>query len=186
MNSRDAILAAAVRRLNTDPRASMADLAAAANVGRATLHRYFSTRDELLHELGTRSMDRWEQSMVAAGLDEAVASGDATRIEACVRDLLSRYLADYDEFGFALTDPYLQAAPDLVARTEILADRETVLLAAGQKAGLLRPDVPAAWLSSAVYGLLVGARDAINVGRVARRDLDAYVITTFLEGTRAR
>ncbi len=186
MNSRDAILAAAVRRLNTDPRASMADLAAAAGVGRATLHRYFSTRDELLHELGTRSMDRWEQSMLAAGLDEAVGSGDPAQIEACIRDVLSRYLADYDEFGFALTDPYLRSAPDLVARTEILADRETVLLAAGQRAGLLRSDVPATWLSSAVYGLLVAARDAIDLGKVARRDLDHYLITTFLEGARAR
>ena len=186
MNSRDAILAAAVRRLNTDPRASMADLAAAASVGRATLHRYFSTRDELLHELGTRSMDRWEQSMDEAGVDQASGSGEAARIEACIRDVLSRYLADYDEFGFALTDPYLRAAPDLVARTEALADRETMLLAAGQKAGLLRSDVPAPWLSSAVYGLLVGARDAITGGRVPRRDLDLYVITTFLEGARAR
>jgi AcrR family transcriptional regulator len=186
VNSRDSILAAAVRRLNADPRASMADLSTAAGVGRATLHRYFSTRDELLHELGTRSLNRWERSMDDAGVDEAAGSGDPARIEACIREVLSRYLGDYDEFGFALTDPYLQSAPDLVARIEALAERETALLAAGQKAGLLRPDVPAPWLSSAVYGLLVAARDAITVGRVARRDLDAYVITTFLDGARTR
>jgi AcrR family transcriptional regulator len=186
MNSRDSILAAAVRRLNTDPRASMADLAAAAGVGRATLHRYFSTRDELLHELGTRSHNRWEQSMTEAGIEEAIGSGDAGRIEACLRDLLRRYLADHDEFGFALTDPYLNSAPDLVERGAQLAEREIGLLAAAQKAGLLRSEVSAAWLTSAVYGLLVGSRDAIASGRVARRDLDSYVITTFLEGARAR
>ena len=186
MTSRDAILAAAVRRLNTDARASMADLAAAAGVGRATLHRHFSTRDELLHELGTRSLNRWEQSMAEAGVPEAIASGDARRIEACIRDVLSRYLADYDEFGFALTDADLRVAPDLVARTEELAWQETALLAAGQKAGLLRSDLDPRWLSSAVYGILVAARDAVTVGRVARQDLDTYVVVTFLEGTRAR
>ncbi len=186
MTSRDSILAAAQRCLNADARASMADLAAAAGVGRATLHRHFSTRDELLHELGTRSLDRWQQSMQQAGVAEAVASGDAGRIEACLRDVLSRYLADFDDFGFTLTDPYLRSAPDLMERTEQLAERETELFSAGQRAGLLRADQNPRWLSSSVYGLLVAARDAVTFGRIARRDLDDYVLTTFLEGARAR
>ena len=60
MASRDEILATAQRHLNLDPRASMAVLASAAGVGRATLHRHFASREDLLHELGTRSLDRWE------------------------------------------------------------------------------------------------------------------------------
>lgn len=186
MASRDSILAAAQRCLNTDARASMTDLAAAAGIGRATLHRHFSTRDELLHELGTRSLNRWEESMDAVDVDGAIASGDPGRIETCLRDMLKRYLADYDEFGFALTDPYVRSAPDLLERTERLAERETALLAAGQTAGLLRSDLAARWLSSAVYGILVAARDAVTVGRIARQDLDEYVVVTFLEGTRTR
>nr|WP_269330410.1 TetR/AcrR family transcriptional regulator [Kineosporia babensis] len=179
-------MAAAQRCLNADARASMTDLATAAGVGRATLHRHFSTRDELLHELGTRSLDRWQQSMRGAGVAEAIASGQAGPIEACLRDLLSRYLADFDDFGFTLTDPYLRSAPDLMERTEQLSEEETALLAAGQRAGLLRADLDPRWLSSAVYGILVAARDAVTFGRIARRDLDEYVLVTFLEGTRAR
>jgi len=186
MTSRDSILAAAQRRLNADPQASMADLAISAGVGRATLHRHFSTRDELLHELGARSMNRWEESLDAVDVAGAVAAGEAERIETCIRELLGRYLADYDEFGFVLTDPYLSSDPELVGRTEELAEREIELMAAAQRAGLLAGHFPATWLSSAIYGLLVAARDAISTGRVARRDLDAFVITTFLEGTRAR
>ncbi len=83
MNSRDAILAASQRRLNVDPRASMTDLATSAGVGRATLHRHFSTRDELLHELGTRNLNRWQNTMERAGVDDVIASGDAARISAC-------------------------------------------------------------------------------------------------------
>jgi AcrR family transcriptional regulator len=186
VTSRDSILAAAMRCLNADPRASMADLATAAGVGRATLHRHFSSRDDLLQELGTRSLDQWEQSMRDAGAPDAVASGDPARIEACLRDLIGRYLDDHDTFGFALTDPYCTSAPDLSERTEQLALRESELLAAGQRAGLLRSDLPARFLSSAIYGLLVGARDALRSGRIARRDLEQYVVVTFLEGVRAR
>ena len=185
MATRDEILASAQRHLNVDPRASMAVLAAAAGVGRATLHRHFASRDELLHELGTRSLDRWEQSMDAASTVEVAESGDAARIDACLRDLLGRYLADSDDFGFALTDSYLTSAPDLVRRSDQLAEREVQLLAAAQSAGVLRDDVPARWLTHAVYGLLVAARESVREGDVARRDLDALVLTTFLKGVSA-
>lgn len=46
--TRTAILAAAMTVLATDPSASLADVAAAAEVGRSTLHRYFPERTDLL------------------------------------------------------------------------------------------------------------------------------------------
>ena len=186
MATRDEILAAAQRHLNVDPRASMAVLAAAAGVGSATLHRHFASRDELLHELGTRSLDRWEASLDGADADGAAASGEAARIDACLRDLMGRYLADSDDFGFALTDSYLTTAADLLARSDRLAEREVELLRAGQAAGVLRSDVPARWLGHAVYGLLVAAREAVREGDVARRDLDETVLSTFLLGAGAQ
>lgn len=186
MATRDEILAAAQRHLNVDPRASMAVLAAAAGVGRATLHRHFASREDLLHELGTRSMDRWEQSLDAADAAGAADSADAARIEACLRDLLSRFLADSDEFGFALTDGYLTSAPDLLARSDRLVEREVVLYVAAQSTGVLRDDVPARWLGHAVYGLLVAAREAVRDGDIARRDLDTLVLSTFLTGAQSR
>ncbi|WP_139981132.1 TetR/AcrR family transcriptional regulator [Nocardioides litoris] len=185
MATREEILAAAQRHLNVDPRASMAVLAAAAGVGRATLHRHFSSRDDLLHELGARSHDRWEESMDAVGVDEVATSRDPERIEACLRELMGRYLADSDDFGFALTDAVLTSAPDLLARSDRLAEREVALLAAAQEVGVLRDDLPARWLGHAVYGLLVAARDAVREGDVPRRDLDDLVLTTFLKGTSA-
>ncbi|WP_370247978.1 TetR family transcriptional regulator [Nocardioides sp.] len=186
MATREDILAAAQRHLNVDPRASMAVLAAAAGVGRATLHRHFASREDLLHELGTRSLDRWEASLDAAGADECAASGDPDRLRGCLHDLMSRYLLDADDFGFALTDGYLTSAADLIARSDRLFDREVALWAAAQAAGVLRADVPARWLGHAVYGVLVAAREALREGDVARRDLDAMVLSTFLEGGAAR
>ncbi|MAS53372.1 TetR/AcrR family transcriptional regulator [Nocardioides sp.] len=189
MVTTEEILAAAQRHLNVDPRASMAVLASAAGVGRATLHRHFASRDALLHELGTRSLDRWEASLDAAdpeSVEGAADSGDAARITACLQEMFARFLADSDDFGFALTDSYLTSADDLLARSDALVDRETHLYAAAQRAGVLRDDVPTRWLGHAVYGLLVAARDAIRDGDVARRDLDALVMSTFLDGAGPR
>lgn len=185
MTTRDQVLAAATRHLNIDPGASMAVLAAAAGVGRATLHRHFASREALLHELGTRSHDRWQQSMTEAGVDEAARSGDAEQIRAALAELLGRYLADSDDYGFALTDSYLCAAPDLTERSDALLAREVTLYAAAQAAGVLRDDVPPRWLGHAVYGLLIAAREALIQGDVPRRDLDAMVLSTFLDGGRA-
>ncbi len=186
MATRDEILASAQRHLNVDPRASMAVIASAAGVGRATLHRHFASRDDLLHELGTRSLDRWESSLDAADVGGAAAAGDPEQIAACLRDLLARFLDDSDDFGFALTDSYLTSADDLLARSDELVEREVELYAAAQAAGVLRGDVPARWLSHAVYGLLVAAREAVRSGDVARRDLDAMVLSTFFDGGGAR
>lgn len=186
MASREEILAAAQRHLNVDPGASMAVLAAAAGVGRATLHRHFASRDELLHEIGARSLDRWADSLVAAGRAEAVASADPERILACLREMLSRFVADSDDFGFALTDSYMTSDPTLLARSDALVDLEVELYAAAQAAGVLRADVPPRWLGHAVYGLLVAAREALRGGDVPRRDLDELVLSTFLSGGQHR
>ncbi|KQT92085.1 hypothetical protein ASG49_08945 [Marmoricola sp. Leaf446] len=185
MSTREEILGAAQRRLNLDPTSSMADIAAAAGIGRATLHRHFSGREDLLVEIGTRSLDRWEQRLDAARVGDVCTSEDAARLRETLVTLLGQYLEDSDDFGFALTDQFVLAEPTLTARGEALAEREIELFAAAQAAGVLRDDVSPRWLSQACYGLLVAARDALRAGDVPRRDLDAVVSSFFLHGAAA-
>ncbi|MCR1782167.1 TetR/AcrR family transcriptional regulator [Nocardioides carbamazepini] len=186
MTTRDTVLAAAQRLLATDPTASMAQIATAAGVGRATVHRHFASREDLLHEIGRRSLDRWAESMAEAGLAEAVASADPERIRACLDDVIGRFVVDADEHGIALTDPTVVNAPALRERADELFTQEITLYAAAQAAGLLRSDVPARWLGHTVYGLLVAIRDALLAGDIAPRDAQALVRSTFLEGGAVR
>ncbi|HEY0890459.1 MAG TPA: helix-turn-helix domain-containing protein [Nocardioides sp.] len=186
MASRDSILSAAQRQLNQDPTASMAVVAEAAGVGRATLHRHFATREALLTEIGTRSLDRWQSHLDERDVAAVAASADPGRIAECLAALIRDFVADADDFGFALTDTYMCAEPALTARAEALFAREVELYAAAQAAGVLRGDVSARWIGHAIYGLLVAARDAIRAGDVARRDLDGVVLSTFLTGGAAR
>lgn len=186
MSSRDAVLAAAPALLATHPTASMAEIAAAAGVGRATLHRHFASREDLLREIGQRSLDQWVESMDAAGLAAAAASGDAATIRSCFAELLPRYVDDAEEFGIALTDPTVLNDPALRERAEECFVDEIRLHAAGQAAGVLRDDVPPRWLGHVLYGLLVSVRDALVAGDIARRDAPGLLERAFLEGSGAR
>jgi AcrR family transcriptional regulator len=182
---RSSVLGAALRLLNADATASMAAVAEAAGTSRATLHRHFDSREALLVELGTRSLDRWEQRMDEADLEAVSGSGDAARIRAALGSLVEGYVQDADDFGFALTDHVILANAALVERTQRLAERENVLFAAAQGAGVLRSDVPLRWLGHAVYGLLVASREAVRLGDVARRDVADLVLSTLLTGVSA-
>jgi AcrR family transcriptional regulator len=182
---RDDVLAIAQRQLNEKPTSSMADIATAAGISRATLHRHFSGRDDLLVEIGSRSLDRMEERLAAAHAAEVASSGDPERIRQTIITLLRQYNDDSDDFGFALTDHFVNSDPDLQSRMNQLMEQEVVLFTAGQAAGVLRSDVSPRWLSAAAYGLLVAAREALRNGDVPRRDLSTLVSTFFLDGAAA-
>ncbi|MGE4428192.1 MAG: TetR/AcrR family transcriptional regulator, partial [Solirubrobacteraceae bacterium] len=111
----DPILVAALRALNADPTASMAQIAEAAGVGRATLHRHFASREVLLHEIGVHALDRWEASLRASGVVVATGGDDADVHRTALRAMVERYVGDTETFSFALTSPELEAHPDLKA-----------------------------------------------------------------------
>ena len=184
-SDRNDVLGAAQRVLNRDPGASMSVIAEAAGVSRATLHRHVDSRDALLVELGTRSLDQWERRLDAAAVEDVAATGDATAIRSVLEALVVGYVDDADDHGFALTDHVILANAALVERTQVLADREGVLFAAAQAAGVLRADLPLRWFGHTIYGQLVAGREAVRLGDVARRDVAHLVLSTLLTGVSA-
>ncbi|MFI7439754.1 TetR/AcrR family transcriptional regulator [Nonomuraea indica] len=182
----DQIMTAAIRHLNGDPTASMAQLAGAVGVSRATLHRHFSSREELMLALGHRALDRWQQAQEAAGVTPAAGSGDRDRIGAALTALLTRLVEVTDEYGFALTDHALAVHPDMARRSDELEEREIALYSAAQRAGLIRADLPARWVSGTVFGLCVAVREGLRRGDVARREAPRLVRESFWHGAAPR
>lgn len=183
---RDQILGSAQRLLNVDAAASMGAIAESGGISRATLHRYFPTRESLLTELGTRSLDRWQQRLDAGSAEQVAADADPDRIAASISDLVRGYVEDAHDFGFALTDHFILNDASLRERTEHLTSREAALWATAQEAGVLRVDLAPRWICHAVYGLLVAGREADRLGNVASRDLADLVLSTFLTGVDGR
>ncbi|MFI0351487.1 TetR/AcrR family transcriptional regulator [Actinomadura sp. 9N407] len=182
MTKEDAILAAATRRLNEDPTVSMAQLAEAIGVSRATLHRHFATREALLHKVALRAVAAWEGIHHDIGLESATSSGDPDVLATALRGLLRGYIDAIDEYGFALTDHFIYGLPDVAAWSGRLEELEIGFIAAAQRAGVLRPGLPPRWVSDALYGLLIGAREGLRRGDFARRDAADLLLTTFMRG----
>ena len=65
--TRQAILAAAVTVFARDPSAALGEVAAAAGVGRTTLHRYFPERSDLLSALVVHVLEQVAAAMRARG-----------------------------------------------------------------------------------------------------------------------
>jgi AcrR family transcriptional regulator len=179
---RDQIMTAAIQHLNKDPSASMAQLAEAAGISRATLHRHFAGRDELMLALAHRGHDQWEQAQRAAGIEAATASGDRAELEKALHTLLAGFVEIADEYAFGLTDYTLAVHADLVRRAEELEARENAFYAAAQRAGLLSDRLPVRWVAYVLYGLMVAVRDGLRRGDIARREAPKLLMDTFLHG----
>lgn len=183
---RQEITVAALRLLNVNPTASMAEIAEAAGISRATLHRHFAGRDELVRRLGELSIDSWREALDGADIDTAAASGDPALIRAALDRLFGNLVRDAHEHGFALTEPSLESDTVIAAAGRVQQDRELAFYAAAQQAGVLRDDVPVAWIGLTVYGLLVGLREALRHGEIAVRDAERLLRASVLDGVLAR
>jgi AcrR family transcriptional regulator len=147
--TRRAILDAAVAVLARDPSASLAEVAAAADVGRTTLHRYFPERSDLISALAVHTLEQ-----VAIATERAAPSqGPAT-------DALGRLCREYFELGDVLTlmfnEPQIGGDPAYEQEAE--HDRRLVeLIERGQAEGTIDAALSAAWLQYTLWALLYTA-----------------------------
>lgn len=149
--TRRAILDAAVTVLAQQPSASLADIAAAAEVGRTTVHRYFPERSDLLDAVSHDVLDKANAATLRARVNE----GDA-------RQALARLCQEYFELGdvltFMFTEPTLMQRPEWQVDTPADKELRTLLeRAAGD--GTLDPGLPAGWVIQLLWSMLYAAWD---------------------------
>jgi TetR/AcrR family transcriptional regulator, mexCD-oprJ operon repressor len=153
--------------------ASMSAVAAASGVARATVYRYFPNREALLAELGHLAVGRADSALASARVEEVPPLEGVRR---AVRALI--------EVG----DPFVavardRARPDRGEFERRLAEPLTRLFERGQQTGTIRADIPSAWLTESLVGLVVsvlGARPALG-----RDDTIDLVTGLFLDGAAA-
>src|SRR6185437_11750132 len=78
--TKSAIVDAATRLLAVNPGASTQEIADAAGISRASLHRFFPTRDALVEEIAAVAVERVSAAMAAARLDEGAALESIARL----------------------------------------------------------------------------------------------------------
>jgi TetR/AcrR family transcriptional regulator, mexCD-oprJ operon repressor len=139
------IVDAAAHVLVARGEASMSDVAVAAGVARTTVYRYFPNRQSLLDELA---------SSAVRGAGDRLASARIGEIP--VLDGISRAIRALIEVGDGLI---------VLARERPRADGEQferhvagpirALVERGQSSGEIREDIPSAWLTDALIGIVV-------------------------------
>jgi AcrR family transcriptional regulator len=164
---------AAIRLWADEPNAGVADVAAAAGVGRATLYRHFPTRDSLLEAIRHQGLTDGEAAVEACRLDEGSATDALSR-------LLAAWLELGDRYRVVVANPSQPQNVEARGREEQLGGAITGLLERGQAEGDFSRDVPALWGTAAVGALLVAAIRGVGEGRIAREDAHPLLIRSAL------
>jgi AcrR family transcriptional regulator len=168
------ILVQAAAELARNPRASMDSIARACGIGRATLNRRFSSREDLMKAIALDAM---------RSLDWIVeeASGAASAAE-LLEEILPALIDLGDRFRVLDQAPELMDLPEI---KEALGrqKQETIELARALKQeGALHPAVPDAFFAAALDGLLFSTWMAVAEGTVARLDAPRLVYRTLFQG----
>ncbi|MEM9059151.1 MAG: helix-turn-helix domain-containing protein [Pseudomonadota bacterium] len=147
--SRTAVLNAAFEVLSAKPAATLAEIAIQANVGRATLHRHFRSREELLDALTRQAIEE-----LNAAVEEATR--DAHSHSEGLRLMLEAVIPLGARHWFLVFDP-AEHEPDIseLLRRVQEALRVEIDLARGE--GLFDADMPTEWIVQAIDGLIYAA-----------------------------
>lgn len=172
---RESVLLAAVALLGRQPTAAMDEIARAAGISRATLHRMFPGRDALVREIGALALVRLEAALDAAAVEEG------SPVEA-VRRLAEAAVPEAPLVAFLSGENRLFNDAEILAAWDRLDARITALFLRGQQGGAFRIELSAAWLSEAFSDLLAGVGWAVQEGRLAPRDSVRALTELFLGG----
>src|SRR5690349_12896362 len=172
---RDHVLRTAAALLTRKSTATMDEVAKAAGISRATLHRHFAGRDALVRALESLGIAECEAALDAARTDEGPAA-DA------VRRLVQEVEPSAALLAFLYTENQLFEGEELNAGWTRIDDRIAALFRRGQAAGEFRIDLSPAWLTEALYGLLGSGAWAVAEGRVARKDFTHMIVELLLGG----
>lgn len=163
----EAIIDAAMRLLPEQPAASMGQIAAEAGVHRATVHRHFAARDDLVAAVRQRAMEDSLEAVERAL--ENPPPGAADRIEA----LTAAMLASGDRYRLYRFTTWRDERT--VARSQEIAATIVPLLAAAQREGDVRTDLTPERLMVAYGGLVVAALPEIAAGSMTVDSAAAFI-----------
>jgi TetR/AcrR family transcriptional regulator, mexCD-oprJ operon repressor len=155
---------------------SMADVAAAAGVARATLYRYFPTRERLLTALTASAIEATVTQLAQADLDTVPVPEAIARIARVVAAGGSKYAALISRFG-----PDDGSSVDQQVKTTIEA-----LLRRGIDDGTFRGDLTTDELGAVLGGLLQAAARMAADHQAGTEKAAALVTSVFLHGTQNR
>ena len=158
-----------------DRGASMREISEAAGVGRATLHRYFPGREDLIRAIVVDVLVECEAAIVSARIEEGLGTEALTR-------LVEGLVPIGERFHFLLYEVRFEDDPEVSAADARILRSVDGLIERGKRDGTFRPEVPVAWIGDALEALLYAAWEGVRDGKIARREAPGLVVSTLLTG----
>jgi TetR/AcrR family transcriptional repressor of lfrA len=171
--TRAAILEAAVAVLSAEAQASLADVAAAAGVGRTTLHRYFPERADLIHALCHHVVYQSQQA-----IDRA--EPHTGPVEAALRRIVEEHFDLGPILMYIYDEPLLRTDPVIVAEMTTMEESIDEVLA--RPDANLNPQLSRAWVRRTFWGLLYAGWETAKSGEMTRQQIVEAIMTTLTHG----
>ncbi|MEO1107413.1 MAG: TetR/AcrR family transcriptional regulator [Pseudomonadota bacterium] len=172
--TKDAIIEAAFEVFSQNQAASLGDVAQHAGVGRATLHRHFPGRPELMRALA---------KIAIAELDEAVeqATAGATSYEEGFRLSLHAIVPLANRQLF-LANEGLEADPEIAAAYDKGLQELRHDVDAAKQEGAFDPNVPTDWIVEAYENLIYAAWSLVQSGEATAKQAADLAWRTLSQG----
>ena len=174
LSSRDALIEAGFTVLHNNPGANLSDVAQAAGVGRATLHRHFASRELLVRELAKIAMAEMDAAVDEACRDSATAA-DA------LRDCMAALVPLGDRYGFLMLESLEQDEVIMADFERQQRETEEWVVAATEE-GLFDPQVPVDWIVRTYEYLIYTAWDSVRQQELTPAQASALAWRTFTSG----
>lgn len=174
LDTRSAILEAAFEAFGQNPGASLAEVADLAGVGRATLHRQFAGRNDLIRALAEQAMDELDAAVGAAVTDAASYTEGLRLAMEAILPLALRQM-------FLATEAAVQTGA-IAERTEADFVELVESVKHAQAEGGLRKDVPAEWIARAYDNLIYAGWDLVRAEEATPRQAADFAWKTLMDG----
>ncbi|MEM7152502.1 MAG: TetR/AcrR family transcriptional regulator [Myxococcota bacterium] len=177
--TRTALLDAAAEVLSRKPRATLADIATAAGVGRATLHRHFKSRDDLVQTLAKHALDQTDEACSHIDYYNQAASVSLRQTLEAIVPLGSRYaFLSYQNISERDDGP-------IAAQLRRQGEQLRELVVAARDEGMFAPEVSVAWIVATIDALIYAAWNTVSDGSVAPNDVTDLIMRTLTRGLAA-
>ncbi len=161
--------------LSANPGASLAAVAEAAGVGRATLYRHFESREDLVRALAHESIREIDASTADLQARASSARHALELVFAAIVPLGERY-------HFLVMESWLGEDPELARDLERQNAELRELIEMAKREGTIAAEVPTTRVAVSFDALVYAAWTAVHEGSIARNDAGALAFRTLLDG----
>ena len=168
------VIEAGFALLNDNPKASLADIAAHAGVGRATLHRYFPGRDDLIRAMAWTAIREMDVAVDAA-------CADAPSYTEALRLTLEALIPLGDRYQFLMHEP-VEDHSDIAEEFAKQQCETSELIEEVGKEGLFDQSVPTEWIVRSFDSILYTAWESVAAQETTPRQASNLAWRTLVDG----